>query len=384
MVMSLAPITPSHQGKAGARRNEINKVYSNPLPIIFEPAKTSSILNRIGLDLTTKVLHPQFEGVFDTLTKSVWVTNHEHVMLLWRRGFFGKGDLSRSEPTWLVRQENARRMNRKSLMSEQVTAQRRADRKQFKLDRARAIAAVAEEAEAIFAAEGRVIVPALSGPAIPSAATWRPSFDETVAEDAPVAEEEPPEDIEHLQLTLQEACFLAWSINCLTILDSGTRNRMSLQEMWLAFQCAHLPPGILNDRFDNPFLIYYAAYHHYRSLGWVVKGGIKFCVDYLLYKRGPVFAHSEFAIIVCPVYEDPEDQASSPFALQNAEPFTWSWLSTINRVNSQVQKTLILAYVTIPARSRNSTKLLQSPTCLGRYSVREVVLRRFVPARMRD
>ena len=102
-----------------------------------------------------------------------------------------------------------------------MTARRRAQRKQFKLDRARAIAAVAEEAEAVFAAEGQVTMPALSGPAIPSGATWRPSqpLDEQLPE--PVAqEEEPPEDIEHLQLSLQEAFFLAWAIDCLTILDS--------------------------------------------------------------------------------------------------------------------------------------------------------------------
>ena len=112
-------------------------------------------------------------------------------------------------------------------------------------------------------------------------------------------------------------------------------------------------------RFDSPFLVNYVAYHHYRSLGWVVKGGIKFCVDLLLYKRGPVFthaefvkhsfrliitplnsyhAHSRFAIVVIPVYEDPADRESSPFSLPNAETFSWTWLSTINRVNSQVQK----------------------------------------------
>ena len=107
------------------------------------------------------------------------------------------------------------------LTSEEVTARRRAQRKQFKLDRARAIAAVAEEAEAVFAAEGQVTMPALSGPAIPSGATWRPSqpLDNPLPE--PVDQkEEPPEDIEHLQLTLQEAFFLAWAIDCLTILDS--------------------------------------------------------------------------------------------------------------------------------------------------------------------
>ncbi len=45
-----------------------------------------------------------------------------------------------------------------------------------------------------------------------------------------------------------------------------------------------------------------------------------------------------FAVVVLPVYEEPEDQQSSPFHLNNASPFSWSWLSTVNRVNSQVQK----------------------------------------------
>ena len=109
--------------------------------------------------------------------------------------------------------------------------------------------------------------------------------------------------------------------------------------------------------------------------------------------------------MVIPVYEDPADQADSPLDLPNASPLSWTWLSTINRVNTQVQKvsyplrmlhgifrlaervgvqTLILTYVTIPARSRVSTELLHSPACLAHYRVRDVVLRRFIPARMRD
>ena len=138
---------------------------------------------------------------------------------------------------------------------------------------------------------------------------------------------------------------------------------MTLKQIWIAFQVAHLPPRLPSQptqkpqlQYDNPFLINFVVYHHYRSLGWVVKGGIKFCVDYLLYKRGPVFHHAEyvsvfyktlpsidiasvrFALVVIPVYEDPEDQKTSVTNLQNASPFAWSWLSTINRVNSQVQK----------------------------------------------
>jgi tRNA-splicing endonuclease subunit Sen2 len=70
---------------------------------------------------------------------------------------------------------------------------------------------------------------------------------------------------------------------------------MSLQDVWTAFQLTYLSADSLEPvlRFDNPFLLHYVLFHHYRSLGWVVKGGIKFCVDYLLYKRGPVFSHAE-------------------------------------------------------------------------------------------
>jgi hypothetical protein len=74
---------------------------------------------------------------------------------------------------------------------------------------------------------------------------------------------------------------------------------MTLQQIWNAFRNAHTHHATVSpfsphpNRFDNPFLVNYVVYHHYRSLGWVIKGGIKFCVDYLLYKRGPVFHHAE-------------------------------------------------------------------------------------------
>lgn len=123
--------------------------------------------------------------------------------------------------------------------AEEVTAKRRAERRQFKLDRARAIAAAAMEAEAAFETHG--VVPSETSVVIPSAATWRPSKPaqdamtppETIegpvspAEvGAPVGqadiEEEELEDLEHLQLTLQEAFFLLWSLDCLSILSPTT------------------------------------------------------------------------------------------------------------------------------------------------------------------
>ncbi|KAI0955099.1 hypothetical protein AcW1_006783 [Taiwanofungus camphoratus] len=387
-------ITPSHRGgtkKGGASRGENNRIYGNPLPLEFLQLSShecwhKNILGLFGIS-SIRVFNPHCVGIFDAETRSVWVENSRDSMILWRRGFFGKGDLSRSEPSWHIRQINARKAAAgKYMTSEEIREKRRTERKQFKLDRAAAMAKAAAEAEAAFA-QGRH-APVI---AIPSGATWKPQMEDVTVSpssspsDREVPLEEPLDNIEHLQLTLQEAFFLAWNLDCLTILDPTTDGPMSLQQIWTAFQNIEGTLALRHaNRFDNPFLVHYAAYHYYRSLGWVIKGGVKFCVDFLLYKRGPVFHHAEFAIIILPVYEDPADQESSPFDVANAAPFSWSWLSTINRVNSQVQKTLILAYVTIPAQSRVQSSLIASPACLAHYSVREVIVRRFIPARMRD
>lgn len=111
-------------------------------------------------------------------------------------------------------------------------------------------------------------------------------------------------------------------------------------------------PGGLDQycRPDNPFLLSYIAYHHYRSLGWAVKSGIKFCADWLLYKRGPVFGHAEFAILIIPVYEDPADEASSPFPRHPAAgDRDWVWFSTMNRVQTQVLKVSTSASSPLPS-----------------------------------
>ena len=97
--------------KGGAKRNDNNRIYANPLPIIFSDPSSSrvrSILGLVGLSLT-QVVTPHCEGYFDPHTRSVWICERNDSMLLWQRGFFGKGDLSRSEPSWLARRLNDRK-----------------------------------------------------------------------------------------------------------------------------------------------------------------------------------------------------------------------------------------------------------------------------------
>ena len=118
-LLSMSLITPSSRPKGpykgGARRNDNNRIYASPLPLLFiepPPSRVTSILGLLGLSLT-HIENPHCEGIFDPTTRSVWVSNIDHSMLLWRRGFFGKGDLSRSEPSWLARQINTRKMGGK-------------------------------------------------------------------------------------------------------------------------------------------------------------------------------------------------------------------------------------------------------------------------------
>ena len=230
--------------KGGGRRAENNKIYAHALPLVFSQSYFALGLSR------TIVLNPCCEGYWDPLTRSVWITNQKDSTILWQRGFFGKGNLSRSEPSWISRQINARKAalsgkgtelfrNRDDAVcltsllvtSEEITAKRREQRKRFKIERANAIAAAAAEAEEAFR-EGKTVTSPIS---IPSGATWKPVNE--VLEDKPPTipqshnheqEEDPGGEldeivnVEHLQLTPQEAFFLIWCFDCLSVLNPQT------------------------------------------------------------------------------------------------------------------------------------------------------------------
>ncbi|PVH77081.1 hypothetical protein DL98DRAFT_517516 [Cadophora sp. DSE1049] len=194
---------------------------------------------------------------------------------------------------------------------------------------------------------------------------------------------------EHVQLTLEEAFFLSYALGALTVLDPDTNTPISNEDLfYLARKTSYFPPQANPSLSpDDPFMINYVVYHHFRSLGWVLRSGTKFSVDYMLYTRGPVFTHAEFAILVLPSYTDPYWR-SNPFLenyVKGKEQRTWAWLSCINRVITQVKKTLILTYVDVPKPVDVETEWqLGIAGVLGRYKVREVVMKRFSANRMRD
>ncbi|POS87010.1 hypothetical protein EPUL_002897 [Erysiphe pulchra] len=193
---------------------------------------------------------------------------------------------------------------------------------------------------------------------------------------------------EHLQLTYEEAFFLSYALGCLQVLDPTTKARMSNHALFkFCRQNSSFPPKtekIVST--DDSFMINYVVYHHFRSLGWVVRSGIKFSVDYLLYNRGPVFSHAEFSVLILPSYSHPY-WTSTTFLTeysQRKQSRTWAWLSCINRVISQVKKTLVLCYIDIPPPLPiDEEEQMSLDLLLARYRIREFILSRFLTNRMR-
>jgi tRNA-splicing endonuclease subunit Sen2 len=118
--VTMSLIQPSSRSKSSqkpsARRTENKRIYGHPLPIIFsepsEPSFLRKTLHFFGVSVAD-ILNPYCQGVLDVATRSVWVLDMKDAVALWQRGFFGKGDLSRSEPSWLARQINAKKLAKK-------------------------------------------------------------------------------------------------------------------------------------------------------------------------------------------------------------------------------------------------------------------------------
>jgi tRNA-splicing endonuclease subunit Sen2 len=393
-------------------------------------------------------------------------------------GFFGKGSLSRSEPTWLENQK------RKGETSEEATQRRRAERRAAKLDRAKkeqeAIAKQLEEegkmeehvnnsvdvqvllvpaqtfgniATVLDEAGGRTPTPekedekndgkidgyeewkktievngvptppptsesseASNGTGDPvkkvqktKAVRFSPTIEAREFDlsspiispikspgASPLIQEvsQPPtiaENQEHLQLSQEEAFFLVYGLGVLQIYCDDSDTILPASSLLSLFRRhSYFPPRSLSAPAepDDPFMLSYAAYHHYRSLGWVVRSGVKFSVDFLLYNRGPAFSHADFALIILPSYSHTywSETADRQKVVAEKTGRSWWWLHGINRVQAQVMKTLVLCYVDVPPPLSDEEKGDQDDIAklFARYKIRDVTVRRWTPNRTRD
>lgn len=454
--------TPQPQGSGKTKHPRPPKpnyrhIHRFPLPITVHPLppliphNPLSVISVLLSYLTTYLVSPPekeiYSAYFDASTSSIQVTDPKTMRALWEMGFFGKGSLSRSEPSWLEREKK-----RKGLLAnktnEEVTGQRRVERREMKLERARkeqeAIAQqLKEEAarqagvtissdasatsagghlngtlngsadKAALSSETTTVDEHANGSLNGSAETITISSSETSSTTktvrfSPVVEEKQfiPEpkhghingstkitedaliDEEHLQLTNEEALFLVYGLGALQVFDQDTNTVIpmpSLIKLFTKNSTFPARPDTEPIAPDDPFLVSYVAYHHFRSLGWVVRSGVKFGTDYLLYNRGPVFAHAEFAVLVLPSYENSYWESTPELREYSAkkQSRSWWWLHGVNRVQAQVKKTLVLCFVDVPPPS-SSGSLDNLGEILRGYKVREILLRRWLPNRSRD
>ncbi|KAF1936897.1 hypothetical protein EJ02DRAFT_470096 [Clathrospora elynae] len=411
--------------KPRPRRPNYHEIHAKSLPLdvyplpAFVPHNPISVV-RIAINLLSHSIWPPkshrvvHRAYYSPETRSVHVTDQASIRALWEHGFFGKGSLSRSEPQWLVA-EKRKRGAEASKTSTEVTQSRREERKQFKLERAKAQREAIEQQlrdEGKLSVDGSLdqVVDDEHVPALPLTIETGdntvvdldalvPAVDKTsgmlvLAEhDTEPVPEVKIQDLEHLQLTPEEAFFLTYAIGALDVVEVDNTDSAEPSESYsiqhlMRLYCAHAvsTSKITEETLiepDNPFLLKYVVYHHFRSLGWVVRSGVKFAVDYLLYIRGPAFTHAEFAIMIVPSY-------SAPYWTEHAQEKKsrdWWWLHRVNRVQSQVMKTLLLVYVEVPEPWDNATEdgsKLDVGSVLKAYKVREFVFKRWSPSRNRD
>ncbi|XP_049875710.1 tRNA-splicing endonuclease subunit Sen2-like [Pectinophora gossypiella] len=150
---------------------------------------------------------------------------------------------------------------------------------------------------------------------------------------------------EKLMLTLQEAFFLLYGLGCLQIITSDNK-LLNIQESWDTFVHS-----------DKDFIPRYVVYHYFRSKGYVVKPGIKFGGDYLLYKEGPGVSHADYIVVIKLAYQNDD------------------WLSILGHVRmaNTTVKEILIAEVSRPDKPH------KLPEDLKLYSVREILLNRKIP-----
>ncbi|KAJ3128257.1 tRNA splicing endonuclease subunit sen2 [Nowakowskiella sp. JEL0407] len=275
--------------------------------------------------------------------------------VLWGGGSFGKGTLSRSEPTW----------NQRRLMAVDLSFILESD-----YDGGAAKRDLFKKIDGISRKEKMQI----EDQALDILKRRQEEGGESLVQQTADGDDM----IEKMQLDPYEAFFLSFGLNCLIVKNDSGRI-LSNKELWNYFENDSAPHRFLLDAAGSncsyrSFSINYAVYHHYRSQSWIVKSGLKYGVDFVLYKNGPLYEHSEYAVIVLPKYQSPQSEEESKESML----FTQQ-LMGIQRVISQVQKKLLICTIKLPNHSMNITPTQFLRNC----EISDLSISRWVPEQTR-
>lgn len=164
-------------------------------------------------------------------------------------------------------------------------------------------------------------------------------------------------DKQWFQLGLEEAFYMFHALDCLKIVR-GNGKPLSELAVWEYMKCTM-----------EGFPRFYKAYAHLRAKNWVVRPGIQYGVDFVVYRHHPALVHSEYAVLV--ISEGNADCNSNRLKV-------WSDLQCSLRVCGGVAKTLLVLSI------RDAGGEAGSPSCLWKYTVDERTISRWVPEQCRE
>ncbi|KAI5965692.1 SEN2 [Candida pseudojiufengensis] len=380
-------------GKQNSR--QLNKIYRQPLPIDILKFRNEITINPLSwikylinffkfkffIKDSPKLKVELDDGIFKVVDPKVMIK-------LWREGFFGKGILSRSEPTWYER--TIERLNLVSstnskLTMEQVTKIRRNERNEFKKKRQRLQELILKQRQNIISEDEINEMNKIDEELVEFRKKEGLDLDNIVDEEVEQTREEDTAIIdpttksliklEFLQLQTVEAFFLKFALNRIEINDLSVRD--------LFIKCCKLYDDDDEIKTNNKFILNYVIYHYFRSKGWCVRSGIKFGVDFLLYKRGPPFSHAEYCISI---FQNSNSLGS------NISELDWFQMSTKARVVGGVKKNYIHCYIESPNQNKFNEILnnntiddgLMLKQLFYEYKISELIYRRWNPSRTRD
>lgn len=93
---------------------------------------------------------------------------------------------------------------------------------------------------------------------------------------------------EYLSLMFEESLFLVRELKCLEVrtLDGVVIAEKDLIERF--------------SKLNRNFLASYAGYLYMKSKNWIIKSGLKFGGDFILYQKGPQFFHASYIVLIEP------------------------------------------------------------------------------------
>lgn len=151
-------------------------------------------------------------------------------------------------------------------------------------------------------------------------------------------------------LISHEAFFLTSALGYLEIFDEKDQ-KLDVLTCWTRFREFNRKNNLRVD-----FALEYAAYFYFRTLGWVVKSGENYGVDFLLYDDQVNAGHSQYAVLVL---EDRDCEIQT----------TWRQLITKHRVVQSVNKKFLIAIV------KPNSQYFELPDCIKSMSI---IVRSFV------